>query len=784
MELELSLRMLSDWQIGTGTGAPGYLDRIVQREVRVGDHRPGPPIVPAKTLVGVWRDACELAAHALDSGAEGVWHEWVLFLFGDQYGREDATTLRPAALVVEGALRLPSRLAELLLHRPKVARAATFRKPGVRIDPVTGTAVQRMLRFEEMARGGVTLRGRARIEGFEKLSPKQRRAALTLLSAGAQLLETIGGKRRRGPGRCRLTVTGAGFPAEVTLPDDGDVPAPPQVRPYAVPEYVEAVPVQPASGWERVELIMTVEEPVLVAATVEGNLVTGAGHIPGWCLMPEVVRRLGGPAHALVRAGDLVVTAAMPLSEKGEPTHPVPRVLMHEKGNPEEIAGNVLYDDPSGLKAHRTSYITETGDVVLPKFTVRMHNTISDDKQRPLRKIGGVYIYRAIAAGVRLRAEVRVRRGAMPPGWEKRLSGAWRVGRSSKDDYGKVRVEARQAAAPPPRPGAGGFLRVWLLSDLLVRDKRLRPSTELADVRRALEQAFARAGATGVSLHWKVRDQQSPNREPATSENGVLPRVVGAARTESWHRGWGLPRPTLYGLAAGSVLTFEVEGGPISAEVLAEVRTAGVGERRAEGFGQVEFDHPLVEWRPHPEKRDKLADGPQRMPVPPLMTPDEEGYESARIYERAAWRDAIHRAAAVISGDRTLRCNVLPEDQRTSQLNQLREIAADLPSPGVAARLERLMPLSEGRDERSEADKKAVTALFTTPDRVWALLNRPSDELASLDGLLPLDELVVTADGARVLRDELWPEAVRVLLNACLREHAREDRVRSREEAR
>src|SRR5690606_788241 len=101
-----------------------------------------------------------------------------------------------------------------------------------------------------------------------------------------------------------------------------------------------------------------------VAATVEGNLVTGAGHIPGWCLMPEVVRRLGGPAHALVRAGDLVVTAAMPLSEKGEPTHPVPRVLMHEKGNPEEIAGNVLYDDPSGLKAHRTSYITETGDVV------------------------------------------------------------------------------------------------------------------------------------------------------------------------------------------------------------------------------------------------------------------------------------------------------------------------------------------------------------------------------------------------------------------------------------
>jgi len=520
--------------------------------------------------------------------------------------------------------------------------------------------------------------------------------------------------------------------------------------------------------------------------------VTGAGHIPGWCLMPEVVRRLGGPAHALVRAGDLVVTAATPLSARGEPTHPMPRVLMHKKGNPEEIAGNALYDDPSGLKTYRTAYITETADVVTPEFTVRMHNTISDDKQRPLRRIGGVYTYRAIAAGVRLRAEVRVRTGTMPPSWEKMLAGTWRVGRSSKDDYGKVRVEARRVAAPPPRrPRADGLLRVWLLSDLLVRDERLRPSIELADVRRALEQAFARAGATGVTLDSKACNEESPNREPAASEkpaasdDDVLPRAIGAARTESWHRGWGLPRATLYGLAAGSVLTFRVaKGRPISAEVLAEVRLAGVGERRAEGFGQVEFDHPVVEWRPSPGERDKPVGEPRRKPVLRLITPDEEGYESARVYERAAWRDAIHRAVEVISGDRGLRRLVLPKDQSNSQLNQLREIAADLPSPRVAARLDRLMRPKEGRREWEEADKKVVTALFTNPDHIWTLLDRPSDELASSDGLLPFDELVVTSDGAQVLREELWPEAVRVLLNACLREHAREEGTRSREEAR
>lgn len=780
MELELSLRMLSDWQIGTGTGAPGYLDRLVQRDARAGGHAPGPPIVPAKTLVGVWRDACELAAYALDSGPEGVWHEWVLFLFGGEYTTEGTTRLRPAALVVEGTLRLPPRLDDLLRHKPQVALATTFRKPGVRIDPVTGSAVPRMLRLEEMARGGVTLLGRARIERFEDLDHGRRQAALTLLCAGARLLETIGGKRRRGPGRCRLTVTGAGFPSEVTLPEDGEVPAPPYPRPYAVPDHVEAAPAKSASGWERAELIMTVEEPVLVAATVEGNLVTGARHIPGWCLMPEVVRRIGGPAHALVRTGDLVVTAATPLSEKGEPTLPVPRVLMHRKGDPARIAGNALYDAPKGLKPCREGYVTQSGELVMPSLTVRMHNTISDAEQRPRRKVGGVYIYRALAAGVRLRAEVRVRAGALPPRWEKKLPGSWRIGRSSKDDYGKVDVKARPVAAPPPGREADELLRVWLLSDLLVRDERLRPSTDPAVVARALQRALANAGAVGVTLTPVGRDglpesanDAAADQKPATADTsgtGRLPMTIGASRTESWHRGWGLPRPTLYGLAAGSCLTFAVKGGPISAEALAEIRTAGVGERRAEGFGQIECDHPLLEWRPPADEPNKSPVEPQE-PAPPLIQPGEDGHETARVYERAAWRAAIYRAAEAISGDKNSRARVLPEGPSSSQLNQLREIAADPSSPAVTARLAWLMRAKEGRPEWPKAAKEAVTALFTPPDHVWTLLD------------LPEDDLVVTTDGGRVLRDELRPEAIRVLLNACLREHAREEE-RARDEAR
>ncbi|MFD0661283.1 hypothetical protein [Thermocatellispora tengchongensis] len=342
--------------------------------------------------------------------------------------------------------------------------------------------------------------------------------------------------------------------------------------------------------------MITVEEPVLAAATVQGNLVEGEKHIPGWCLMPEVVRRLGGAAHALVRSGDLVVTAALPRSPRGTATLPVPRVLTHEKGRPEVVTGNRLLDGPAGGKTYKEGYVVPDGEdayaTVSPDTTVRMHNTIRDDIQRPARDIGGVYIYRALAATTVLRAEARVRAGRLAPGWEDKLAGSWRVGRSSKDDYGKVRVQVHRQAAEPGRDQAvAGLLRVWLLSDLLVRDRRLRPSTDPADVARALEQALASAGAEGVRL---------------TPRPGA---ALAAHRTESWHRGWGLPRATLYGLAAGSCLTFEVDGGPIPAEALAEVRAAGVGERRAEGFGQVELDHPS--WyarspRPRP-RRTPLA---------------------------------------------------------------------------------------------------------------------------------------------------------------------------------
>ncbi|HEY3378758.1 MAG TPA: RAMP superfamily CRISPR-associated protein, partial [Armatimonadota bacterium] len=77
--LRITLTMTSDWHIGSGAGRPGDTDRLIRRDWE------GLPYVPGKTMVGIWRDACERVAYGLDHQDEnGLWHHWVAYLFGNQ----------------------------------------------------------------------------------------------------------------------------------------------------------------------------------------------------------------------------------------------------------------------------------------------------------------------------------------------------------------------------------------------------------------------------------------------------------------------------------------------------------------------------------------------------------------------------------------------------------------------------------------------------------------------------------------------------------------------------
>lgn len=89
-KFRVRLKMTSDWHVGSGVGRPGNVDRLILRD------EDGLPFVPAKTLTGIWRDACELVALDLDNGdTDGGWSKWVQYIFGEQPARAEAGTHAP-----------------------------------------------------------------------------------------------------------------------------------------------------------------------------------------------------------------------------------------------------------------------------------------------------------------------------------------------------------------------------------------------------------------------------------------------------------------------------------------------------------------------------------------------------------------------------------------------------------------------------------------------------------------------------------------------------------------
>lgn len=185
----LTVRTVSDWHVGAGTGIPGAIDAQVRRD------RDGLPYLPGTTLTGVLRDACRTVARALDNGTPGPWLRWHRLIFGDtpdQDGPSAGRRLRPAALVI-GPARLDTPLRAAICRDPDLARATTFVKPGVCIDRATGRAQDDMLWFAEMARAGLPLQAQATLELPD--DPDAAPVITALLVLGAAWCDRIGGDR-------------------------------------------------------------------------------------------------------------------------------------------------------------------------------------------------------------------------------------------------------------------------------------------------------------------------------------------------------------------------------------------------------------------------------------------------------------------------------------------------------------------------------------------------------------------------------------------------------------
>ncbi|HSL84324.1 MAG TPA: RAMP superfamily CRISPR-associated protein [Thermoanaerobaculia bacterium] len=676
--MRLRIRFDSDWRVGSGAGLPGSLDDLVQRE------EDGLPVLPAKTVKGMLRDGCELVAATLG----GEWPQVVEALLGtDTHTKEDDTTPNlPARLGVRrGALPDEVRRALLGSHQAPLRDALTFAMPHVKIDPRTGAAEKDFLFHLEVARAGAELV--AELDPREPLTEAQQ----ALLHAGAAAVRRMGGKRRRGLGRCTVSVEDGEAPpsgapswlawlelhhASLDLTDSiqplrtatspgepawggrpgGGAAAPATDGPSIAP--------RPAGEWWSVPLSLEAKTPLCLPRRTVGNLVEGLDHVPGTLLLPLLHAALaagGADAAELIRAGRALVTHAYPVQTDGSPSWPAPHALSAEKGSrgletPDAPVVNELLPgetatEPTQRKALRQGYVTaSTGPGERPRYLhpsleASMHNTVEDRRQRPTEDVGGVFTFQVIPTGTRLAAEVRLDAGGLPPALTSQelqdllaqAARGYAVGRAKADEYGQVEITPgavrhlhAEADEPETELRPGNTLTVWLLSDTLLRDPFLGWSARPEDLQAALEEALEA-------------------RLSMTPEGPVFAR---GRRTEGWVRSWELPRPSLTALAAGSCFRFHIERAPADLAIrLRRLHLTGLGERRAEGYGQVRFEPPLLASGEVP--RGDKQEG--------LREPDTGGSEESadatshdspflRTVEEEAWKEAIRRRAFEIGG--------------------------------------------------------------------------------------------------------------------------------------
>ncbi len=819
----LAIKFTSDWHVGEGAGRPGNIDRIIRRHPE-----DDLPYIPAKTLIGIWRDACEQIAVGLD-GATFLNHEepagWQGLLhavFGDQPNQRDKTfnRIRKSQLTVRPAIF--DKALRQILCEPKngdLKDALTFTKPGVKIDETTGQAKDDCLRFEEIARGRAELA--AEVSLNESLKGIQQQAALALLWAGAKVAERLGGKRRRGLGRCKWSFDGIDKATALKLLD-GDAPTVGETcnKCERDPHNSDDPVANNGEKWVRIPITLTPLIPLVIPKQVTGNVVECLDYIPGTQLLAAFSSSLRSVIKGVVN-GDVRVLNAYPVvqeqhNKQWEPVRgrPLPFVLFHDKleegltaskrkkdadGNDIPLVWNRMQEKDRKdlqLKQHRNGVVGSfpLHHHQLPAYNkvdiqVTTHGAIDDLPQRPTSAVGGVYSYQAIPAARTLydadhqewtagqfQTEIWIKSGSLTDAIKSiSLPKEIKIGIAKKDDYGRVGVEIGKAEQHDPALNTiklkgvedKNAFTLWCHSTVLLRDRALRSVSGVKLLEAELSKRL------GVRVEACESDPDDHKIEAALRTD----------RTEGWLERWQLPRPSFVGIAAGSCVRFKVTEGDTNTllDELKKLQQRGLGERRGEGFGEVCFNDPLLE-----ATLNNHAPSPQRKAEPhtsgakaALIKENEAGFTFAQQLEEATWRksiDTLANAFAIKQVETKLHwCTKNSKsDPPNSQLSALRSIAStlknekDLDLDRVIKWIDHLED-TENRKKKWPPDSLSILRkLFAKPILIWEWLRSLIDTDARHPFPIITQSKKVDGDRKTELETQLLMTAIRTVLIASI----------------
>lgn len=600
VEKKLVLTFDSDWHIGSGSGIPGSLDRQVLRDDQ------GLPYVPGKTLTGIIRDAAEWIAATRDRTEGEYAHRWtdtVSSLFGvqtpDQSGKQErCNNCQPAAMGISSAVFSPEMQA-YFKENPEILPLLFISQSGVMIDRKTGVSATDHLFLTEKVRQGCDLFATMR---FNRMLTDDENK---LLADAIRGVRRIGGKRRRGGGKCTLSLSDIETKSENRISKDlpGSV---------ADSEYIE------------LSFRLTTLQPVIINKVTLGNVTKTDSIIPGVALLPyftrEIFASLGKERMvSAIMNGELSIGNFLPDFE-GKQGFPVPLSFTRKKERVETgkniynrlVEGNVSEEGKTiQMKEVRTGYVVLGGAknesaTYYPaenQITLRTHNTIEDSKQRPTEKVGGLFTYEAIKKDSVFRGFIKIsgklwneiRKTLSEPDLARLCKSHLAIGQSRKDEYGRVELEYVKAkdnsidcaSLDLIEKKGNSYLVVYLLSDTLIRNGYLGYASSLDDLRETLQEKLE---VNLVDVPDDELSQQHVNGRsitvfPLGGEGG---HFIRTHRRESWHSVWGLPRPTLLYFQAGSVLLFKVTNpNGWDRQKARELMDKGLGDRIAEGYGRL-----------------------------------------------------------------------------------------------------------------------------------------------------------------------------------------------------
>lgn len=724
LEFKLRIEMKSDWHIGSGQGRHRTIDRLIDR-----DHE-GLPFVPSATARGIWRDAAQTLAYGMDHGVEdGLWTAFVDTLFGSEPALNPQCTTPP----IPSRITLPDcRMTEDArahfvgseVGRKVLREALTFVKPGVSISRRSGRAKEDCLRFEEVARKGIVLEA----SGALDCPDEHRRVVVAFLVAAAALIERIGGKRRRGMGNCEVT---AGF--DQSFPENAAAAAdiltgilnPPVLASVLPPAYEQrSFGAIAAEEWVKIPLKLTLVSPTIIAEDVQGNVVTCQDFIPSSYLLRHVAAALDTAGVAdvwsLIASGEVRVLPATP-EIGGKRGLPIPlrweTPKMEADGKAARLIPKVRIEDDTQHKPLREGFVSADASPVLHLQSVnkvlRTHNTVQDDSQRPDETVGGVYTYEALAAGQVFRSEVWLRgAAAQSVGDTKKLNAPLRLGRARQSGYGVVRVEALQSeTVHGDATHVSSTLSIWLTSDAV-----------LPGVGQGVGGIDALQNAIATALE-TTRDKLFSDEPGARWAN------LRWRRIEGWQSHWGLPRPTILALHAGSVAEFTLKDG-VQVDA-ARLSREGLGELKGEGFGCVAVNHCYLAFAPAIEKvtRDENADE-KNTPLPDMT-------DFVRTVYRQAWQRCIALRAEIAVSDDKAREKWLKwtaGSPKMSQLGALRSAMGMLTDTDVKNLSQWLEHLKTVENRASKWPGEAldqIRNLVTKLNIAWQMLGLHSEAIST-----------------------------------------------------